>query len=88
MNKLLKTIKENDEEFLELDYYKLFRPAHIDHIKKSRIKELEVLVKVIRKKGKLWGSDNIESDWQIIGYNEAIDDIIQIIQDTIKELKL
>jgi hypothetical protein len=87
MNKLLQTIKENDKEFDGL-FDEIYqdevitatfsvkepsRAAIKSHITQSRIKELETLVEMIMEK--------VKSD------TNAKADIIQTLQDIIKELK-
>ncbi len=98
MNKLLQTIKENDERFKRL--YCLQSVMDIEsqenikfYIVQSRIRELEVLVEMIKKMQKETyrpdmanGSRQIRLD-ENIGYNYALMHIIQSLKDTIKELK-
>jgi hypothetical protein len=128
MNKLLQTIKENNERFAEkykdefnynwLEWIKMtdiktgvnfnsFRDGIRSsteyklksHITQSRIKELEALVGMLKNKKQTefehyhdeieWQEKNRGTDSQLYntGYEEALDDIIQTLQDTIKELK-
>ena len=101
MNKLLETIKENDDGFNRRwtghkDGLYTMKPVGTEelrdniksHFTQSRIKELEALIKMIWKKDKPWGGDSgKESDRQVFGYNKAIADVIELLENTIKELK-
>jgi len=97
MNKLLQTIKKNDEEFdKNFDQY---NPIHDNgktiptwcgadygalksHITQSRIKELEALVEMIES----LSEDDAEPQYQY-GQRDTKDVIIQKLENTIKELK-
>ena len=81
------------------EYIKLWDDLHNDDIyfikeyyTQSRIKELEVLVKELQEKAKeakkypMFSSKGKLDNYNK-GYNEAVDDIIQTLKDTIKELK-
>jgi len=100
MNKLLQTIKENDDGFEKQGFTSSCECGRIDdldkstikeiksHITQSRIKELEALVEMVKGLKQFCGDD--EPSERKIGvaiYNQALSDIIQIIKDTIKQLK-
>ena len=102
MNKLLQTIKKNDEDFDEwissIVAYAVNQSDELgmqknyvkSQFKKSRIKEVEALVKIIKKKEKTWGGydgEEIVDDKQVFGHNEAMLDIEIFLEDTIKQLK-
>ena len=61
----------------------------MSHITQSRIKELGVLTEIIWKNRKnLEGSFPSETSFSFSsGYNQAIDNIVQELKDTIKKLK-
>ena len=102
MNKLLEQIKENDEEFSKKKYkvgsmwlaqlwqenkdrtkIKFSIPYEVlEDITQSRIKELEALVEIIKEKEQ----KPIENSLYVI-YNQAADDLIKLLQDTINQLK-
>ena len=117
-NKLIETIKKNDEEFEKTEsgrvitkiigcqkhgadkneYIKLWDDLHNDDVyfikeyyNQSRIKELEVLVEMIKglkKDTKFYRS--VRNDYKLYGeerYNKAVNNIIEILKDTVKELK-
>ena len=107
MNKLLQTIKENDEEFDKFnkkffgffpyngeDKHHYFWSDIQSHITQSRIKELEALVEMINQMRKVKNLPRgvnkevkeIIKSWKD-GYNEAIDEFEETLQDTIKQLK-
>ena len=90
MNKLLQTIKENDEEFDKFnkkffgffpyngeDKHHYFWSDIQSHITQSRIKELEALVEMME--------EPINEKEEARAWD--IEDVIQLLQDTIKQLK-
>ena len=102
MSNLLETIKENNEGFNVKEFEKIlggfcwyedggnggytFEDVNgfiKSHITKSRIKELEVLVEMIEGEKDNWNG----SGEYYANVSEALQDVIQTLQSTIKELK-
>lgn len=104
-NKLLQTIKENDEGFDRNFFVKNtnWRETGLtdnwicppqepkpmkDFITQSRIKELEALVEMIKGMKETGGEDeHLDNTTGNMIYNQALSDIIKILQDTINQLK-
>jgi len=107
MKKLLKQIKENEQKFAEIIIPDLFsrglsevnaihaKQKQISVIRKSRIKELEALVKDIQKMKptarssykKDTARDIVECDCNLSQYIGAISHITTLIDNIIKKLK-
>ena len=91
MNKLLQTIKESDEKFDRLETFFCKAKTRDDwtftkdsfdvksHITQSRIKELEALVTIVNQIQEVEPESN--------GRFNACNEMREVLQDTIKQLK-